>query len=121
MTDPSEESHAAHADGPRDSSLLCYSRRRQSLQSGTPREGSCWFLQLVERQWVTLHTQAQAAIPPMGTLESPKTQDVTPTELPQSQEERRPENFISDWVALLPTLEVRKEMGAECGGVLGLQ
>ena len=64
----------------------------------------------------TLRTHAQAAIPPLGNLESPKTQDETSTELPQSQEEQRPENFIPDGVALLPTLEVEQEMGAERGG-----
>ena len=120
VIDPSEESSGPQANGPRDSSLLCYSRRRQVLQPGTPRRGSCWFSQLVERQWVTLRTQAQADIPSLGALESPKTQDVTPTELLQSQEERRPD-FIPDWVALLPTSEVGQEMGAECGGVSRIQ
>ena len=51
MVDSSEELLAAQANGSRDSHLLCYSRRRQPLQSGTPRGGSCWFSQLAERQW----------------------------------------------------------------------
>ena len=114
--DSSEELPAAQANGSRDSSLLCYSRRRQYLQSGTPRGGSCWLSQLPERQWVTLRTHAQAAIPPLGDLESPKTEDETSIELPQSQKEQRPENFIPDGVALLPTLEVGQEMGAEHAG-----
>ena len=70
---------------------------------------------------MTLRTHAQAAISPLGALESPKTQDVTPMEVSQSHEERRPENLILDWVALLPTSEVGQEMGAERGGVFGLQ
>ena len=69
---------------------------------------------------MTLRTQAQAAIPPMGALESPKTQVGTPSVLSLSQEERRPENFILDWVELLPPSEVGQEMGAEHGDVSGL-
>ena len=65
---------------------------------------------------MTLRTRAQAAIPPMGELESPKTQEGTSTELPQSQEEQRNENFIPDGVVMLPTVEVGQEMGAEGGG-----
>ena len=65
---------------------------------------------------MTLRTHAQAPSLPLGDLESAKTQDETSTELPQSQEEQRPENFIPDGVALLPTLELGQEMGAERGG-----
>ena len=65
---------------------------------------------------MTLRTRAQAAIPPMGDLESPKTQDGTSTELLQSHEEQRTENFIPDGVVLLPTVEVGQEMGVERGG-----
>ena len=55
--------------------------------------------------------RTQAAIPPLGDLESPKTQDGTSTELPQSHEEQRTENFIPDGVVLLPTVEVDRRWG----------
>ena len=65
---------------------------------------------------MTLRTHAQAAIPPLDDLESPKTQDGTPSALPQSHEEQRTKNFIPNGVVLLPTVEVGQEMGAERGG-----
>ena len=101
--------------------LAVHSRRRHPLQYGTPRGGNCWFLKQFERQWVTLRTHAQVAIPPLVALESPGTWDAMPTELSQSQEERRPEKFIPNWVALLFASEVGQNMGAERGGVSGLQ
>ena len=70
---------------------------------------------------MTLRTHAQAGIPPLGALESPGTRDATPTELSQSQEERRPKKFIPVWVAFLSSLEVGQDMGVERGGVSGLQ
>ena len=120
-TAPLEKVIEAQSDGHRAVNVLCYSRRRPSLQSGTPRGGSSWFLQLVERQWVTLRIPAQADIPTMGALESPKTQDGTLSMLLQSQEERRHDDLIPEWVELLPSLEVGQEMGADCGDVPGVQ
>ena len=121
VTAPLEEVMEAQSDGHRAVNVLCYSRRRPSLQSGTPRGGSSWFSQLVERQWVTLRTPAQADIPPMGALESPKTQVGTLSVLSQSQEEQRHDDLIPEWVELLPPLEVGQEMGAERGDVPGVQ
>ena len=83
--------------------------------------GSSWFSQLVERQWVTLRTPAQADIPPMGVLISPKTQVGTLSALPQSQGEQRHDDLILEWVELLPSMKVGQEMGAESGDVLGVQ
>ena len=114
--DHSEKSPATQATSSHDSSVLCYSQRQQNRRSGTPRGGSCWFSQLVERQWVTLRTHAQAAIPPLDELESPKAQDGTSSALSQHHEEQRTEKFIPDGVVLLPTVEVGQDMGAERGG-----
>ena len=121
VTAPSEEGIEAQSDGHRAVNVLCYSRRQPSIQSGTPRVGSSWFSQLVERQWVTLRTPAQADIPPIGALISPKTQVGTLSALPQSQGERRHDDLIPEWVELLPSMKVGQEMGAESGDVLGVQ
>ena len=64
---------------------------------------------------MTLRTHAQAAIPPLDELESPKAQDGTSLALSQPHEEQRTEKFIPDGVVLLPTVEVGQDMGAECG------
>ena len=65
---------------------------------------------------MTLRIHAQAAIPPLDELESPKTQDGTSSVILQSNKEQRTENFIPDGVVLLPTVEVGQEMGVESGG-----
>ena len=70
---------------------------------------------------MTLRTPAQADIPPMGALESPKTQVRTLSVLSQSQEERRHDDLIPEWVELLPPLEVGQVMGAERGDVPGVK
>ena len=70
---------------------------------------------------MTLRTPAQADIPRMGALESPKTQVGTLSVLSQSQGERRHDDLIPEWVELLPSMEVGQEMGAESGDVLGVQ
>ena len=109
--DHEEKSPATQAIGSHDSTVLCYSRRRQDRSLGTPRGGNCWFSQLVERQWVTLRTPEQATMTPLDELESPKTT----SSIPQAHEEQRTEKFIPDGVVLLPNAEVGQEMGAERG------
>ena len=108
--DLSKKLPTTQAIGSPDSTVLCYSRRRQDRSLGT-RGGSCWFSQLVERQWVTLRTHEQAAMTPLDELESPKM----PSSIPQAHEEQRTEKFIPDGVVLLPNAEVGQEMGAERG------
>ena len=70
---------------------------------------------------MTIRTHAQAVIPPLDELESPKAQDGTTLAHSQPHEEQRTEKFIPDGVVLLPTAEVGQDMGAECGDVSVIQ
>ena len=119
--DHSEKSPATQAIASHDLPVLCYSRRRKNRRLGTSCGGSCWFSQLVERQWVTIRTHAQTIIPPLDELESPKAQDGTTLAPSQPHEEQRTEKFIPDGVVLLPTAEVGQDMGAECGDASVIQ